>query len=350
MNINNKNQEEILRIIRSSENNKQAFKLLGISRDTFKKYCLQYNIDTSHFKTGRKSIHIEIKCKQCGKIFPSTQSKNMKQFCSSSCAAQFNNKHRVRNKWTEEQKRKFSIKILQLPDKESLLNAIETSNTIQEVCMKMNIAYSSFQAYCSHLNINISEYFPKLGYIKKHKPYVITHPRKYPINTIEKICKICGKSFKDYKWGTKQTCNKICGHKLISIKQSLFIREHRSHIRGPHQQSYMEFSFEKWLNENGYKKGIHGYLTEVHFYNPTTKKNGFADFVFPKLHLIIELDGTHHIKRKELDQIRDEYLNSRGWKVIRITQREYIKKEKVKLIYNLLGLARLPGIEPGTKV
>jgi very-short-patch-repair endonuclease len=43
-----------------------------------------------------------------------------------------------------------------------------------------------------------------------------------------------------------------------------------------------------------------------------------ADFYCRELKLIIELDGAIHSRRKEYDKERDEKLNSKGLKVIRI--------------------------------
>jgi len=118
------------------------------------------------------------------------------------------------------------------------------------------------------------------------------------------------------------------------------IRKNPAHKynRSPVKQSWMESSFERWLNEHGINKGLKGYLTEIGFYNLETNKNGKADFVFPRLRLIIELDGTHHIERKHLDEIRDAYLNQRGWKVLRISHAEYKKQTRVSEVKNLLQL------------
>jgi very-short-patch-repair endonuclease len=105
----------------------------------------------------------------------------------------------------------------------------------------------------------------------------------------------------------------------------------------------MERSLEEWLNKQGLHRGYNGYLTEVHFYNPNTKKNGFADFVLAKYKLIIELDGTHHIKRKKLDDVRDAYLKSRGWNVYRIPIAEYKTGKHIPI---LLKMVCSEGIEP----
>jgi len=96
--------------------------------------------------------------------------------------------------------------------------------------------------------------------------------------------------------------------------------------------SYMERTFTQWLISKGVKRSLHGFLTEVHFYNREVNKNGFCDFVFPTLRLIIELDGNHHERRRDLDKLRDLYLQSRGWRVKRITHKEYRRKTRLKEI------------------
>jgi very-short-patch-repair endonuclease len=103
----------------------------------------------------------------------------------------------------------------------------------------------------------------------------------------------------------------------------------------------MERTFVEWLEENGISKGIYGYWDQVHFkHTPEGKtKNGWADFVFVSRRLIIELDGTHHKKRTHLDAVRDAHLSDcRGYKVIRITHTEYVKKMRLKEIEQALGI------------
>lgn len=155
---------------------------------------------------------------------------------------------------------------------------------------------------------------------------------------LPKICQNCSIIF--YQKGYRKTCSQVCARKLNSVKMKEYIRKTPSHKynRSPVKQSWMESSFETWLNENDIKKGLKGYLTEIRFYNANTKKNGRADFVFPKLRLIIELDGTHHKARKELDNIRDAYLNQRGWKVLRISYAEYKKQSRLDEVKQLLKL------------
>jgi very-short-patch-repair endonuclease len=46
--------------------------------------------------------------------------------------------------------------------------------------------------------------------------------------------------------------------------------------------------------------------------------NYIPDFCSPKAKLIIELDGSQHLEQEEYDQERTKYLESLGYKVIRL--------------------------------
>lgn len=88
---------------------------------------------------------------------------------------------------------------------------------------------------------------------------------------------------------------------------------------GRGKKSWMELCFEKWLTENQFKNWEY----DKHFWNEVGRKNYYADFCFEELKLIVELDGTQHLKSIEQDAIRDQYLNSIGYKVVRITHKEF---------------------------
>lgn len=171
----------------------------------------------------------------------------------------------------------------------------------------------------------------RLNYLIKNPPQ---KTGKKPLTLKE--CKICGNSYT----GKRKTCSDACMRIDMSRQKTEYLKnpENRRKYKGSQTQSYMEASFEQWLLNNGIYKGLNGYITELHFYNPETKKHGWADFAFPKLKLIIELDGTHHLKRKELDEIRDAYLASRGYTVLRITISEYKKRKWVDDVKELLGI------------
>lgn len=196
--------------------------------------------------------------------------------------------------------------------------------------------------YCSH---SCSATVNNTGRIRKpitdefrQKMRDINLRRSNDVDLPQQSCQICSIVF--YRKESRKTCSKVCTGKLIGLKMKDYIKKTPGHKynRSPIKQSWMELSFETWLNANGVNKGLTGYLTEIRFYNANSKKNGRADFVFPRLRLIIELDGTHHITRKELDDIRDAHLNQRGWTVLRISHAEYKKQSKLDEIKQLLKL------------
>jgi very-short-patch-repair endonuclease len=85
----------------------------------------------------------------------------------------------------------------------------------------------------------------------------------------------------------------------------------------------------------------------------------FIDIAWPKLKLAIELDGwAYHKDKLERDKKRDQFLNERGWQVIRIPSKECWNPKRLglhlKRIKNIVnpyttisfGLAELLDIKP----
>ena len=225
-------------------------------------------------------------CNNCNIILHYNVLKN--KFCTSRCAAIFNCTGR---KHSDESKDK-------------------TSNTIKKMISSGELISSS----------NL-------------KNYTRLKHGKYSIRLLK--CIVCATDF----MGKRKTCSAVCLKKHQQISGTNNIIKNRHKYLGRSQPSWMETTFRNWLTNHGMKEGINGFLTEVHFkFKHNTKtKNGWADFVFPRIKLIIELDGSHHKNRKELDDIRDKHLRDiRGYNVIRITHGEYVKKTRIEEIKNLL--------------
>jgi very-short-patch-repair endonuclease len=224
-----------------------------------------------------KSVH----CLHCNSEFDIPKSNPKKKFCNSACAASYNNKLRAPR--SEESKAK-------------------TSKALKDISFKPIVLYG-----VNHPNW------------KGGKSKQIT------------VCPVCSKIFQ--KRGKQKSCSVECGNKILSE----WVSKNRKHIIGRREPSWMERTFAEWLHAQGLSKGIHGFLTEVKFRNHQTGKYGWCDFVFPKKRLIIELDGTHHIKRVHLDTIRDQHLKCRGWNVFRVSYEEYKKGSKIEEIKKLLN-------------
>lgn len=217
-------------------------------------------------------------CKQCNKKLQETNSIIFNKFCSSSCAAKYNNKRRVRS---EESKRKIS----------KIMKGI---NKLNQPPPYTEIKYGD--------------------------------------------CEWCGTPFlwNSITKGSKRFCSADCTHKYIGKKTSIRLSNPANRINyGRGRKSYMEDTFMKWLDKNGIKN----YHMEYHIKNEELNKNYYVDFFFPDLNLIVELDGTQHERTKIQDSIRDQYIKrTYNYTVLRISIHEYIKKTKMDYIKSILGI------------
>jgi very-short-patch-repair endonuclease len=68
-------------------------------------------------------------------------------------------------------------------------------------------------------------------------------------------------------------------------------------------------------------------LNSYQFYRQKNVGNYIVDFYCPAGKLIIELDGSQHYTEegKKKDEIRDQYLDSLGFTVLRFSDREVLK-------------------------
>ena len=141
--------------------------------------------------------------------------------------------------------------------------------------------------------------------------------------------------------GMRSTCSAECLSIHRSQTATANLLKNRSKYKGNSGRSWMEQTFYDWLLEQGIPNDANGFLEEEHFvhqYQGKTK-HAWVDFLFPRLMLIIELDGSHHRKRKELDAIRDKYLTEvEGYRVVRITHDDYKRGKRIPEIKRLLGI------------
>ena len=248
-------------------------------------------------------------CANCSVILPYDRRKN--KFCSQSCSATFNNQGRVKSPETKE---KISKAITDL---------IKTG--------KLKIK--------TPIKCKQSKKISKNQKSTKSKPCKTILSHKTPETpkvkiTIPQICIICNTQVV----GKRMTCSRECQLERFRQASTENLRKNRHKYVGPHQRSYMERTFAEWLNSHGIRAGINGYLEQIHFKHLVDDKvkNGWIDFVFPRKKLIIELDGNHHRLRKDLDALRDKHLEAKGYRILRITHREYLRKSKMFEVINLL--------------
>jgi len=82
-------------------------------------------------------------------------------------------------------------------------------------------------------------------------------------------------------------------------------------------------------------------LLDVQFYRQKPIGNYIVDFYAPKTKLVVEVDGSQHIKQShaEKDRYRDDYLSRIGLKVLRFNSRQVMKETDavVKVIYRAMA-------------
>lgn len=243
---------------------------------------------------------------------------------------------------------------------------------------------SKFQLYCSCITCkaqltaqNIKSHYKKYHSVNEPKSYCLECQK--PIYTNNKFCnQSCSAKHNNKKrlesgWVPSKTqrlktslklklrypkftpvtpciiCNKLhprsgktCSNNCYRIHQSIRMKDciangdfNPNKNRGRHKRSYMELSFENWLNENFPSLK---FITEHPFHRSDITKTYFADFYFPDLSLIIELDGTQHLLNVNYDIERDEYIKSHyNVSILRISHREYKEKLKLDIVKELLS-------------
>ena len=262
------------------------------------------------------------KCAHCNKEL--TFEHRGKTFCNSSCAATYNNKKRGPR--SETTKKKIQDSVIKHNESFTGVHRGYCKVSFCNVCHA--VIRNKHRATCSN------ECYKTIEYGKKIKnqisiSYTFGNGRRCKVS----FCKVCGVVIKNEH---RVTCSKECYRKNHSAMASERISkaENRKNL-GRHRRSYMEQSFEAWLTNHSAPE----FSTEKSFKNHDIKKTYFADFYFPGLNLIIELDGTQHRKTVEADAIRDAYIKSYyGITVIRISHQEYQKGSRIDEVKKLLGL------------
>ncbi len=173
--------------------------------------------------------------------------------------------------------------------------------------------------------------------------------------SVDKICKVCGKSFKISKgiadrytvcsWECRKSsqhevvckrcnkpfltsemrynriyCSEECRRPPAVVKCATCDKEYRK-IPTDVDRKFCSFScYRKYVGESGLEKKVREYLQSLNI--PFTQEKKFGrysvDFFLYKNNIALEVDGDYWHKNKEKDQRKDDYLTSCKLKVIRI--------------------------------
>lgn len=269
--------------------------------------------------TNHKAICQNPKCNKNFIVKPNTRGK----YCSLSCSTTHQNQLILNKKLLEYAKNPKLCLCCNIPIDYEKRNNKFCSQSCSAKYNNQARDYSKFKSgpTTSQIKLPKTEDF-KYSKYNKGCPYT-------PITQ----CIICNK----YHPKPCNTCSPECRlqYTSIRIKESIANGTFNPNLnRGRGKQSYLEKSFDDWLKK--YFPNIF-YHTEYKFPRLDIIKTYFVDFYFPTLHLIIELDGTQHLKTKTYDEERDLYISSTyNVEIIRISHSEYKNKTKIDLIRNKL--------------
>lgn len=223
------------------------------------------------------------------------------------------------------------------------LNNITQYNTSPNQCQycQTNLDYEiRHNKFCSQ---SCSGYYSnKMMSPEKQQSRILAKTGQIPWNKgCQKYCKIsfcviCNNLIKNKYI---KTCSATCKSVLLSnnITERIILNK-RSNFRRD-KRSYMEESFEQWLSLHN----ITDFIPEHSIRNHITNRWYFVDFYFPKLNLIVELDGKQHLVPKHIaaDILRDEYITTNTKNTIfRISYDEYKNGVKISDLLKLLVPAR----------
>jgi very-short-patch-repair endonuclease len=82
-------------------------------------------------------------------------------------------------------------------------------------------------------------------------------------------------------------------------------------------------------------------LREVHFRRQHAIGKYIVDFCAPREKLIIELDGSQHLDREEIDTERTSFLASKGYRILRFWNHEVTNNLEDVIIAIEQGLSEL---------
>jgi very-short-patch-repair endonuclease len=80
-------------------------------------------------------------------------------------------------------------------------------------------------------------------------------------------------------------------------------------------------------------------MGDVHFRNQHAIGKYIVDFCAPRQKLIIELDGSQHLDQQEYDTERDNFLQSKGYRVLRLWNNDVMNNidSVLRVIYEALN-------------
>lgn len=294
------------------------------------------NIEYDFFKD--KTIK---KCKECEKELIGKDKRSL--FCDSSCAATYNNKHRIISNETKEKTSKALLKNyygVDMTDTTYLEKIKKCKECGNNFTIKRNIkSRFSSKVFCSE---ECKEKNKNKNYYRKiqNTNHNFSHLEK------KKKCEECNNDFMVYRdIGEKFSKTKYCSNECREISRSRKLSKavNERIKNGTHNGwnsrnilSYPEKFFITVLkNNNLYEKcSINHPINKRDDLDVDEAWSYFLDFYFEEKKICLEIDGSQHKERKKHDNLRDERLENNGIHVYRIAWKSINNEKGKKYIKN----------------
>lgn len=141
------------------------------------------------------------------------------------------------------------------------------------------------------------------------------------------ICEACGNSHNG-SYGSGRFCSSNCAHSFSTkncrnivnhkVSNTLFKQKisfaNKGRSRWNIRRNQISFAEQYWINALNINR-----IPYIHEYQiPYDKQNHSYYMDFKIGHIDLEIDGAQHDDRKELDDIRDNFMRSAGYFVYRV--------------------------------
>lgn len=266
------------------------------------------------------------KCNFCDK--PLNYCKKNNKFCSSSCAAKYNNSGRVLSDKTKNKIRKALVK-------DKIINPTDKTNKIERKCSVCNNIFEPERIKSGRLS---RTKFCSINCCEKGK-------MRNENSNIKLKCSICGieftvKTISNNRLSRSKYCSIECQNKDASNRMKLKANE--GSLKGWSSRnitSYPEKFFINVLNNNNIKFQ-HNHPVNKRNLGLDDSCNFFLDFYIEDKKIDLEIDGNQHKYRREHDEKRDKLLKENGFIVYRIqwkninsdNGKKYMKEEINKFL------------------
>ena len=146
-------------------------------------------------------------------------------------------------------------------------------------------------------------------------------------STLYVECERCGKRFTGKREQVRRFCSEECRRPTELLPCATCGTLFRKQPKGTRQfccfACYRRFRGENRL-ERRLRKKLEGLKTN--FYQEVLFGRYSVDFLLPLTRTAVEADGAYWHQNKERDDRKTEYLQSRGWRVVRLSERDVMDK------------------------